>query len=154
MATLYEIDNDLYECVDQETGEIIDSDKLNALLMERSIKIENVALWVKELDACAAAIKAERAALEKRMKAAEIKAKSLRLWLSEALNEQRFETSKVCVTFRKSISTEVDEARLPQEWSVKKVTYTPDKTSIKAALLKGEVIIGAKLVEKKNIQIR
>ena len=154
MATLYEIDNALYECVDQETGEIIDNDKLNALLMERSIKIENVALWVKELDACAAAIKAECAALEKRMKAAEIKAKSLRLWLSEALNEQRFETSKVCVTFRKSISTEVDEARLPQEWSVKKVTYTPDKASIKEALLKGEVISGAKLVEHRNIQIR
>jgi hypothetical protein len=37
---------------------------------------------------------------------------------------------------------------------VKKVTYTPDKAAIKAALLAGEVIKGAQLVERQNIQIK
>lgn len=35
MATLYEIDSAIYECVDSETGEVIDEEKLNALMMER-----------------------------------------------------------------------------------------------------------------------
>lgn len=73
MATLYEIDAAIMDCVDTETGEIIDEEQLNALLMERSAKLEGVALWIKNLDSDAAAIRAEREALEKRQKAAEKK---------------------------------------------------------------------------------
>lgn len=68
MATLYEIDATIMDCVDTETGEIIDEEKLNSLLMERSAKLEGVALWIKNLDSDAAAIRAEREALEKRQK--------------------------------------------------------------------------------------
>ena len=46
--TLYEIDNAILECIDLETGEIIDTDKLDALQLERETKIENVALWIKD----------------------------------------------------------------------------------------------------------
>lgn len=35
---LYEIDNAILECVDQETGEIIDTDKLTSLQMARDEK--------------------------------------------------------------------------------------------------------------------
>jgi len=76
MATLYEIDAAIMDCVDTETGEIIDEEKLNSLLMERSAKLEGVALWIKNLDSDATAIRAEREALEKRQKAAENKVSS------------------------------------------------------------------------------
>ena len=47
MATLYEIESAIYDCVDSETGEVIDEEKLNALMMERSAKLESVALWIR-----------------------------------------------------------------------------------------------------------
>lgn len=154
MATLYEIDADIINCVDAETGEIIDEEKLNALLMERSAKLEGVALWIKNLDSDAAAIRAEREALEKRQKAAENKAASLRAWLANALGGQKFSTARVAVSYRKSVSTEVDSESVAKTWCRKKITYTPDKTSIKEALLSGMKIKGCRLVEKQNIQIK
>ena len=48
---LYEIDEQILNCIDAETGEIIDADMLNALQMERDAKIEGVALWIKDLKA-------------------------------------------------------------------------------------------------------
>lgn len=151
---LYEIDNAITACVDEETGEIIDLEKLNELLMERDTKIEKVALWIKNLDALATSIKAECDALDKRMKSAENKAKSLREWLKNALDGQKFETAKVAVSFRKSETTEVDENVLDKKWCKEKVTYTPDKTAIKNAIKSGQNVNGAKLVTKKNIQIK
>ena len=67
MPTLYEIDSAICGCVDADTGEIINEEMLSALLMERNAKLENVALWVKNLESDAAAIKAERDALDRRM---------------------------------------------------------------------------------------
>lgn len=154
MATLYEIDAEIQNCIDSESGEVIDEDKLNALLMERNVKLENVGLWIKNLESDALAIKAERDALSKRMKSLENKAQSLRNWLSYALGGERFETARLKVTFKPSTTTEVDEALLPKKWSTKTITYKPDKIAIKAALLAGKKIKGAHLEEHQNIQIK
>lgn len=151
---LYEIDNAITACVDEETGEIIDLEKLNELLMERDTKIEKVAFWIKNLDALASSIKSERDALDKRMKLTENKAKSLREWLGNALDGQKFETSRVAVSFRKSEMTEVDESVLDKKWCKEKITYTPDKTAIKNAIKAGQTVDGARLVTRKNIQIK
>lgn len=48
---LYEINEAILGCIDQETGEVIDPEKLDALTMERETKLENVALWIKDLKA-------------------------------------------------------------------------------------------------------
>ena len=47
---LYEIDNAIYECVNED-GEVIDPEKLEELQMERDKKIEGIACWIKELAA-------------------------------------------------------------------------------------------------------
>lgn len=154
MAALYEIDSAIMACVDEETGEILDEERLNALLIERSRKLEGVALWIKNLESDAAAIKAERDALDKRMKSTENRAKSLREWLKSALECQPFETARVRVSFRKSESTEIDESMLDKKWCREKVTYTPDKTAIKNAIKAGQEIAGARLVINQNIQIK
>ena len=75
--TLWEIDQGIMACLDAETGEIIDPEMLTALSMEREAKLENVACWIKNLRAEAAAIKAEKDALAKREKAAAKKAEDL-----------------------------------------------------------------------------
>ena len=76
MRALYEIDNEILSCVDLETGEVIDTEKLDALQMEREKKVEAVACWVKDLKAEAEAIKAEKQILADRQKAAENKAEN------------------------------------------------------------------------------
>ena len=44
MRALYEIDNEILACVDLETGEVIDTERLDALQMEREKKVEAVAM--------------------------------------------------------------------------------------------------------------
>lgn len=97
--TLYEIDADILTCVDPETGEIIDPEKLTALQMERERKVENVALWVKDLRAEAEAIGNEVQALNARKKAAERKAEALKTWLGDALAGEVFKTPKVRISY-------------------------------------------------------
>lgn len=105
--TLYEIDNAILACVDQETGEIIDGKALTALQMERDKKIENVACWVKDLKAEAEALKNEIASLTARKKAAENKVERLKSWLAEALDGEIFSTSKVKVSYTHSTKLNV-----------------------------------------------
>ena len=49
--TLYEIDDAILNCIDEETGEIIDAEQLDKLYMEKEEKLENIALWIKDLKA-------------------------------------------------------------------------------------------------------
>ena len=66
---LFEIENEIMNCWDQETGEILDSDRLDQLEMERDTKIENIALYIKNLTADAEALKAEKQSFAERQKA-------------------------------------------------------------------------------------
>lgn len=58
---LYEIDAAIMACIDEETGEITDPAKLDELDMTRDQKIENIALYIKDLRAEASAIKVDEA---------------------------------------------------------------------------------------------
>ena len=154
--TLYEIDNEIMNCIDEETGEIIDLDRLNALEMERDKKIGNVACWIKDLKAEAEAIKAEKQALDKRQKAAENKAESLKTWLQTVLEGEKFKDSRCSISYRKSekVVFAEDFAYVTLPDSMKKVTVEPRKTEIKDYLKTGATIEGVTLVESNNIQIR
>lgn len=152
---LYEIDAAILECcIDQETGEIIDAEKLEALQMEREQKIENVALWIKDLTAEAAAYKAEKMAFAERQKKAEEKAESLKKWLADALGGTNFKTTKAAVSFRKTQSVQVSDIWALGEEFVKYPEPTPDKNAIKAALKAGQEINGAELVESISCSIK
>ena len=154
MPSLYEIDQEIMSCIDLETGEIVDLDKLSELQMQREEKLEGVALWIKNLKADAAAYKAEKDTFAEREKAAKDKAEKLSQWLTEALNGERMTTSRVAVSFRKSEAVEVDEEYVPKKWFTKKITFAPDKIRIKEAIKSGLKIKGCSIVEKQNIQIK
>ena len=152
---LYQIDSEIMNCIDLETGEIVDPEKLEALQMERGRKIENVALWVKNLKADLAAFKAEKEAFAEREKEAKAKIESLSEWLTTALDGQKFSTSKVAVSFRKSEAVEIrDEKAIPKEFIREKVETAPDKAAIKEALKNNIQVPGAALVQNKNISIK
>lgn len=154
MANLYEIDQGILECLDLETGEVIDPERLEALQMARDKKIEGVACWIKNLESDAEAIKAEKEALAKRQVAALAKAEQLKEWLANALGGQKFSTAKCAVNFRRSETVEVaDVAFIPAELLRVKTTVEPNKTAIKALLKDGQEVVGCRLVEKQNVQI-
>ena len=158
--TIYEIDNEIMNCVDMETGEVIDTDKLNELQMERDAKIENVALWIKELKAEAEAIKNEKQALAERQRVAENKAESLKNWLAYALNGEKFKTAKCSISFRNSESVEVTEEGLEalmrdHEDLLTYKTPEPNKKAIKDAIKNdGLTVAGVQLVQKTSTIIK
>ena len=151
--TIYEIDQAIMECVDLETGEIIDTDKLNELELERESKIEGVACWIKDLKAEAEALKNEKQALAERQKVAENKAESLKKWLAYALQGEKFKTTKCAISFRKTESVEVTDEGLNNlmlKGHDDLLTYKapePNKTKIKQALKDGLSVEGIQLVQ-------
>lgn len=154
MANLYQIDEAIMNCVNMESGEIIDIERLDQLQMDRDLKIENIALFIKNLLSDAAGIKAEKDNLAQRQKVCENKANNLKKYLSNYLAGQRFSTSKVAISFRKSESVNVqDISKLPKEY-LKYKDPDPDKTAIKSALKSGKEIPGAEIIVNQNIQIK
>lgn len=158
---LYEIDNAILECIDFETGEIIDIDKLNDLRMERDAKIENVALWIKDLKSEAEAIKAEKLALAERQKVAENKAENLKKWLAYALQGEKFKTARCSVSFRSTESVEITPEGLENLMRGGKdelLTYKdpePNKKAIKDAIKNdGLNVQGVQLVQNVSTIIK
>lgn len=152
--TLYEINAAITDCIDAETGEVIDFERLVALNMEREQKLENIALWIKDLTAEAAAIKAEKMKLAERQAAAENKAESLKVFLAEQLGGQKFSTARCAVSFRRTKSVNViDLWKLPEDY-LRYSDPTPDKKALGEALKAGQTIEGAELVEKLSTIIK
>lgn len=163
MANLYELDamiESLLEQEDPETGELLcDMEQLEAVLMERDTKIENIALYIKNKTAEAEAIKTEKLALEKRQKSAANKAERAKGFLEEYLKGEKFTTPKVAVSYRKSKAVEINETAF-WPWAVDHTEYVrrkdpePDKAAISAALKNGQEIPGAELVETLSMSIK
>lgn len=151
---LYEIDSAIMNCVDMETGEIIDMEALEDLQMERDQKIEGIGCWIKNLLADAKALKEEKDNLAARQKAAENKAASLKTFLSRYLNGEKFKTAKVTISYRKSDSVDITEGAVIPEEYLKYSEPTPDKIGLKAALKAGEEFPGISIVTSSNIQIK
>ena len=151
---LYQIDNAILECVDLETGEILDADRLEELQIAREDKIKNVGEWYLNLIAEAKALKEEKEKFAQRQKAAENKAESLKRWLDFALQGERFKTTTVQISYRKSEQVVIDDIYKVDEKFLKYSEPTADKTEIKKALKQGEEIFGARLEQKLNISIK
>lgn len=160
--TIYEIGNRIAELVDPETGELLDYDAFASLQMEREAKIENMALWYKDLTAEAKAIREEEKALAERRKSAENKAERLKGYLDEALAGESYKSAKVAVSYRRSKAVELaDESAVINELESSGrgdcIYYTAprvNKVALARLLKDGGAVPGAELVERSNIQIR
>lgn len=155
MFKLYEIDSAIMECFDEETGEIFNSEALNALLMMREKKIENVVLWVKNLTAEADAIEKEKKALAEREKVARNKVESLKNWLIFALDGEKFKTPLCAVSFRNTEKVaQMEGAEIPEEYRRVNIEVTPNKEEIKKALKSGKEVKGFYLQPNRSITIK
>ena len=150
---LYEINREILACIDYETGEILDEGRLNSLEIEREKKIENVALWIKNLESEAAALKKEKDAFTQREKSTKNKIESLKKYLENALQGQKFQTTKCAISFRTSTTLGMSEkAEIPEEF--RKYSFDLDKTKMKEALKNGANYKGFWLKKNKKIQIK
>lgn len=150
---LYAINQEIMSCWDEETGEILDVQKFDAMQLALEDKLEGIGLYIKNLEAEAAALKAEEQAFAARRKRAENKAASLKNYLSGYLQGCPFETLRVKVSFRKSESLEVSEsAVIPEEYL--KYSVDVNKAELKKAVKSGLVLDGVQLVQRNNIQIK
>ena len=150
---LYEINKAMQECINLETGEI-DLELFEKLQLEKDEKIENVALWIKNLSSDVESMENEKKAFEERIKACKNKVSSLKTYLEMALNGEKFQTAKCSITFRKSKSIEVTDISKLEKNYLKYADPTADKTAIKKAIESGVTVAGASLVENLNVQIK
>lgn len=161
---LFEIDERIKSCIDDETGEVFDEETLLALQMEREDKIKAIAQWVLELKADAVAYGAQKdkfAALEKSTKN---KIDRLSSFLAYALDGNKFvaDDKSVAISFRKSEAIKFEDEDGFVAWATENgknefltlKSPTVNKAAVKDAIKAGEVVYGAEIVQNNNIQIK
>jgi hypothetical protein len=160
MRRLYDIDEDikrvLEEYIDEETGEIKEGfdEAYEKLGRERDAKIEGVGLMLKETSAFLKAAKAEKAALDKKIKSAETEVESLKTYLTLALNGEKFKTDRVSMYYSKSKHIEIAEnAQIPMKY-LTIAEPTPNRTALREAIESGEKIKGVSIEETPYIVVR
>lgn len=148
--------------VDAETGEVLDNDaaalvikELNDLKMAKDEKHENLACWVKGMDADIVAMKNEEKNLATRRKALENKRERIFNFLYEDLNGEKLTSPRVKVSYRKTQSVDIlDMSAIPDSYIRTKTIEEPDKVAIKDAYKAGEQIPGTVLVERMSMSIK
>lgn len=154
MNSLYTIEQNILDCVDMETGEVLDEERLNHLQMERSRKIRNIACWIKNLQAEAKSYEEEENTFYQRKVSAKNKATRLKEYLAMFLHGEKINATEFAIGWRKSQQVQIEEgAEIPALYHIP-VPDKIDKMGLKDALKRGENIPGIALVEHNNIQIR
>lgn len=157
MATLYELTGQFLEIYNLELDEETKLDTLDSIDWQTDYenKVENYIKVIKNIESDVEARKNEIKRLTELNKADEKKKDHLKETLSTSMaltGHERVDTSLFKVSFRKSQAVEVDETVLPEAYKV--ATWKPDKKRLKEDLKNGLEIIGATLVERKNLSIR
>lgn len=164
MATLYELSKEYTEAlnnfsVDEETGEVtFDENKIDHIESDLKDKADNIACFIKNLTALSDSIKAEKNALDERLKANDKKIESLKKYLTNAMElaqMDRLETARNKITFRTSKKVIIsDDDAVPEKYIKLEITSKVDKKAIGEALKAGEVVNGCYLEVNNNIQIK
>ncbi|MFS9141251.1 siphovirus Gp157 family protein [Streptococcus infantis] len=157
MATLYELTGQFLDIYNLELDEETKLDTLDSIDWQTDYeeKVENYIKVIKNIESDVEARKAEIKRLTELNKADEKKKKHLKETLSTSMQltgHERVDTPLFKVSFRKSQAVEVDELVLPESYKV--ATWKPDKKRLKEDLKNGLEIVGASLVERKNLSIR
>ena len=162
MASIYEIDQAIMDCVDPETGEILDMEALEQLQIDRTQKAENVACWRKNLMALIGSIKEEEDALKKRRETLQKRVDGLDNYLTTHFCGEKIETARAVINWRKSTGVEITNEQeavdylmhIAHEEVLKYKLPDIDRKAVKAILESGEKIPGIVLADRMNLQIK
>lgn len=153
MARLYEIKQDILDCIDMETGEITDPERLEQLQIDKHEKLRNIAFVAINASADITAYREQEKRFTAKRKAAEKTLAWAKETLARELAGQKMKEAEFTISYRPSEVVEIDDdADLPAEFIKMKSEW--DKAAIKEALKEGAVFEGCRLVQKQNIQIR
>ena len=159
---IQQLEQALEECVDEETGEIVD-DKYDELAKEfadvtaaEQDKTEGVCLMIKNKELFLDELKAEKKRVNDRIETITNEIERTKQFLDRfVLKGEKFETARVRCSYRKTSSVEVvDESIVPKEYIKEKITTAPDKTAIKSAIKDGKEVRGCNLREEYKLSIK
>ena len=157
MATLYELTGIYRQIYDMDMDDETKQDTLESIDWNEDYenKVENYIKVMKNLDADIEARKSEIDRLKKLNDADKSKKERMKTDLAtsmELTGHEKVDTTLFKVSFRKSEAVEVDDFLLPEAYKV--ATWKADKKRLKEDLKNGLEILGAELVERKNLSIR
>lgn len=163
LPSLYQISADLLALLDtlaENGGEITpEIEQALAISEEQFVaKSEDYGHAILNLKAMAAAAKAEKdrlAALEKFYKNAAERVQGALVNAMDVLDHPKVESPSMRLFLRRTKATEIDDVTLiPSDLKTVKVEEVPDKAAIKAAILEGREVPGARVVENVSLQIK
>lgn len=161
---LYEINAELERFefeIDEETGEVLNADALDNLQMKFNEKVDNIACYIKNLDALAAARKQEAKNLMELAGQTEKKRDRLKAYLQSILNGNKFESERCKISYRSSTQTVVDKEAFTK-WAEENApdllevvtTVKYNLSDIKKAIESGVAVEGARLTKNVNMSIK
>lgn len=159
---LYEIKQEIENCITLDdgttvggvTGEILDKDKLDALEMEKSEKIKNIALWIKNLKADIAGYDTELDSLRQRKERDNKKIESLTKYLQYILAGEKVKDAQYEITYRKSKAVNITNEKAIDDRYLIPQPPKIDKRQIMADLKANVPVMGAELIERQNMIIK
>jgi len=152
------------EMVDTETGEVLEEDAANEVMaslaqlqMAKEEKYENIACWIKGMDAEIKAFKEEEDKLKKNRETLSNKRENVFKFLQSELNGEKLVSPRVKVTFSRPAKVDVTDIKaIPDDYKRIKTTEEADKNMIRKAILaNGEgTVPGARLVYSLSMSIK
>ena len=151
------IENELERIAEANDGEI-PSELLQKLVEAQTSSLEQVGKLVKYIkyaesfiDTC----KSEEKRIADRRRIVENRIASIKNYLVPFVEKnKKVEAGTFTLSTRKSSSVELEDNFNDPDYCIQIISYKPDKKKIKLDIESGKEIPGAKLIEKKNLQIK
>lgn len=151
--TLFDINKEIRDCIDLDTGEILDEERLRNLQIGRHEKRRNYVFAIMNLSAMAKACREQEERFKHRRERAKKTIKWLRDTLQDDLAGQTMTEPEFTISYRMSQVVDIqNEDMIPRKFT--SIEYKPDKNAIKTAIKAGEKVAGAILMNKQNMVIR
>lgn len=153
------LNGDDERCYDENGEPDIEKAKelMTSLSEELDVKLENIAVFVKNASNDEEGISSEITNLQKRKSAIQKKRERAQEFLKELMlnyGKTNIESSRVAVKLTSRNQLDYDETEIPQGWYREKVVRELDKQLIKEAVRQGEIVQGVTEVKKHYISIK
>lgn len=161
--SIFNIGNELQLIINEiiESGGEVNEETENALIIkegELQNKSQSYGYLIKSMEYEVNTIDSEINRLEGLKRVRNNTIKRLKTVLSDSMQQfevEELKTATLKINFRKSQTVEIlDEDLIPKEFKTVKVTTSISKAEIKKAIKNGELVVGADLINHKNIQIK
>lgn len=137
------------------------ADTIEGLTGELTVKATNVAMFIRNIESTAEAIKSAEKQMAERRRTLEKRSESVRVYLQRCMESSgitKIESPHFVLTIKKNPDSVIvdDEKQIPSEFMRQPETPppAPDKTAIKAAIKSGVDVPGARLECRNRLDIK